>query len=137
MAIVIGSTSAGTLGTVTLGEVKTLIQAHGYGTDTSAIQTTAIRAALRSFYGQRRWKFLRMVNTAFSATVANDGLVDISTLGRGIMLDSVRVNLGTIEYDDLRYEGGVELERARWESREPGFPTHWARSADTIKVWPR
>jgi hypothetical protein len=136
MPIVIGSTSAGTLGTITLADVKSLIQAHGYGTDTTAIQTTAVQSALRELYGQRRWKFLRQVSAAFSATVANDGIVDISTLGRGIMPDTVRTTFGT-DYEDLTHASDVDVERARHLDRELGAPTHWTRRSDSLLFYPR
>ena len=136
MAIIIGSTSAGPSATVTMADVKLIIQAHGYGTDTAGIQTTAIQFALRNLYGMRRWKFLRTINTTFSATVANDGIVDISTLGRGIMIDTVRVGFGT-DYRDMRFVEDNELDRARWEERSTGMPSHWTRAQNTVKVFPR
>lgn len=135
MAIVLGSTSAGVLGTLTLADLKALIQAQGYGTDTTAIQTTMIRGSLRRLYGIRRWQFLRTTSTAFSATVANAGSIDISSLGRGIMIDSVRIGLGT-DTRDMTPTEEVELERERHIDTEPGFPRRWARTADTLLVYP-
>jgi len=137
MAIVIGSTSAGTLGTITLADLKEIIQAQGYGTDTTGVQTTDIRFALRSLYGQRRWKFARQSSLAFSATVANAGVVDISTLGRGIMPYTVRASNGT-DYQDLTpAPDAQELERERFLDRTLGFPRRWSRTADSLIFYPR
>jgi hypothetical protein len=138
MPIVLGSTSAGTLGTVTLGEVKSLVQAEGYDTDTSPQQTLMVRQVLRSLYGLRRWKFLESESLAFSATVANAGVVDISSLGREIKLDSVRMAFGTA------YSGDPEINPVspntirdeRWRDRSAGAPEHWARVADQLFFWP-
>jgi hypothetical protein len=136
MAIVIGSTSAGTLGTLTVADIKSIIQAQGYGTDTTGVQTTMLRYALRTLYGQRRWRFARQSSLLFSATVANAGVVDISTLGRGIMPHTVRVSIGT-DYEDLKHVDVVELERERFIDRTLGFPRRWSRTADSLLVYPR
>lgn len=136
MAIIIGSTSAGTIGTLTLSDIKAMIQAQGYGTDTTTVQTIMIRAALRHLYGIRRWKFLRASSLLFSATVANDGDVDISTLGRGIMIHSVRIGLLT-DYRNMKPVDDIELARERFIDRELGFPRRWTRMGDRIVVYPR
>jgi hypothetical protein len=101
-----------------MGELKSMVQAEGYDTDTSTQQTQMIRAVLRSLYGMRKWPFLVTVTNAFSATVANQGVVDISSLGRAIKVDSVRVLQGT-EYVG---EGPwVHLDAGR---RPPESPFH-------------
>jgi hypothetical protein len=138
MPIVLGSTSAGTLGTVTLGEVKTLVQAEGYDTDTSPQQTLMVRQVLRALYGLRRWKFLETESLAFAATVANNGIVDISSLGRALKLDSVRLAEGS----DYRGDPDINpvtpntIRDERWRDRSPGVPEHWARIADQLYFWP-
>lgn len=137
MAIVIGSTSAGVLGTVNMGELKSMIQAQGYGTDTTAVQTTMIRFSLRFLYGLRRYKFLTQTNTSFSATVANDGIVPIGSIGRGLMVDSVRIWTGSDFRDMVHVQSTVELARERFVDRTLGFPRRWARYGDSIAVYPR
>lgn len=135
MAIIIGSTSSGLLGTVTMGELKSHIQAEGYDTDTTAQQTLMIRGILRRLYGMRRWKFLAAENTTFQATVANAGNIDISSLGRGIQLDSVRIAFGT-DYRDLDPVDLEVLLDRRHLDPEPGYPQVWAKQGDHILVWP-
>jgi hypothetical protein len=139
MSIVIGTSSAGALGTVTMGELKSMIQAEGYDTDTSTQQTQMIRAVLRSLYGMRKWPFLVTVTNAFSATVANQGVVDISSLGRAIKVDSVRVLQGT-EYvgedQGFTWMRDVDLQNLRFTARDAGFPARWTKRGDSIVVWP-
>lgn len=138
MPIILGSTSAGTLGTVTLGEVKSIVQAEGYDVDTTGQQTLMVRSVLRALYGMRRWPFLEAETTAFSATVANQGSVDISTLGRAIKLDAVRIAFGT-DYrgdGDIEWLRDVELKNLRHTDREPGYPQKWTRAGSALLLWP-
>jgi hypothetical protein len=136
MAIILGSTSAGTLGTVTLGELKSIIQAEGYDTDTNAVQTTMIRDVLRRLYGMRRWKFLATESSAFSATVANQGIVDFSTLGRGLQLDSVRIAYSPTDPQDLDPQDLEAVLDNRHLDPAPGAPQLWAKQGDKVVVWP-
>lgn len=138
MAIIIGGTSAGSLGTVTLGEVKSHIQAEGYDNDTSAQQTLMVRGVLRALYGERRWPWVAQQSTAYSATVANQGIIDISALGRGIHLEAVRWSLGTAYYGDgdLQYVSNVAIRDYRHVDRTAGTPRKWGRIADSILVYP-
>lgn len=137
MAIVIGSTSAGVLGTLTLGELKTMIQARGYATDTSAQQTTMIRETLRELYGERRWKFLAGTSTAFTLALGTP-TITLGSLGRGIMLDSVRLARSTtVDGGSLKYLDPVALARKLNEDWETGRPQYWSRRGDTLTVYPR
>jgi hypothetical protein len=136
MAIILGSTGAGTLGTVTLGELKSMLQAEGYDTDTTGQQTTMIRSALRYLYGMRRWKFLAQESTAFSATVANGGRIDMSTLGRGLQFDSVRINYSSTDPGDLEPVSLDKVLDHRHLYTATGQPTEWAKQGDTIVVYP-
>lgn len=136
MAIIIGSTSAGTLGTVTVGELKSIIQGEGgYDTDTTGVQTLMIRDTLRRLYGMRRWKFLQQENVSFSATVANAGIVNYSSVGRGLMLDSVRISQGTDTWDLDPRDLEAVLDYRHLDS-VTGAPSAWARQGDSIVVWP-
>lgn len=133
MAIILGSTSAGTLGTITMGELKSIVEAEGgYDTDTTGEQTLIIRDALRRLYGMRRWKFLSQENTAFQATVANNGIVDFSTVGRGLMIDSVRLaDIGELEpadLDDVLYYRNMDS--------AAGLPANWAKQGDKLVLYP-
>lgn len=136
MAIVLGSTSAGTLGTLTLSDLKAQIQAEGYANDTSTQQTIMIRSVLRRLYGQRRWKFAAATSLAFTATVANAGAVALGTLGRGIMLNSVRIESGT-DYRTLDFVDYTELAKRRHLDRGVGVPRYWSRQGDTVYFYPR
>lgn len=136
MAIILGSTGAGTLGTVTLGELKSMLQSEGYDTDTTGQQTTMVRSALRYLYGMRRWKFLAQESTAFSATVANGGRVDMSTLGRGLQFDSVRINYSVSDPADLEPVDLDTVLNHRHLFPETGMPTEWAKQGDTVVLYP-
>lgn len=135
MAIILGSTSAGTLGTVTVAEVKSIVQAHGYDTDTSPEQTTLLREVLRRFYGMRRWKFLLQESTLFDATIANTGIVDLSTLGRGIQIESVRIGQGT-DFNDMDPVDRDRMEYLRHQDPTAGPPSLWSRYNDSVVVYP-
>lgn len=138
MPVILGSIDTGILGTVTLGEVKAIVQAEGYGNDTSSQQTLMARSVLRRLVGMRRWPFLESVTTTFQATLANTGNIDISALGRGIQLDSVRIEQGT-DYRgdaDMEWLSDVDIRNLRHVDRTTGYPTKWGRSADSLLVWP-
>lgn len=136
MAIIIGGTSAGTLGTVTMGELKAIVQAEGgYDTDTTGAQTLMIRDVLRRLYGARRWKFLQQENVMFSASVANQGIVSLASVGRGIMLDSVRIGYSTDAWDLDPHDLDTILDYRHLDNTT-GAPSSWAKQGDGIVVWP-
>lgn len=140
MAIVIGSTSSGALGTLTLADIKLSIQSHGYGTDTTTQQTTMIRDTLRMLYGIRRWHYATQLSAAFAASIANDGIVDISTLGRGIQITSVRLTDATgTDPSDLDFVDEVQMSQLRHESlsTDRGYPEVWSRRVDSLLFYPR
>lgn len=137
MAIILGSTSAGTLGTVTLGELKAIILAEGgYDTDLTAETTLFVRDTLRRLYGMRRWSFLSQESTALSATVANAGIVDYSSFGRALMLDSVRMSDSVSNPWDLEPSKLEEVLDYRHLDPAVGPPMNWAKQGDRIIVYP-
>lgn len=140
MPIIVGSTSAGVLGTLTMQDVKASVQSHGYGTDTTTQQTTMIRDTLRMLYGLRRWHFATALSATFNASVANAGIVDISTLGRGIQITSVRLGDATgTDPRDLDFADEVQMSQLRHESlsTDRGYPEIWSRRGDSLLFYPR
>lgn len=125
----------------TLANLKSAVQAHGYGTDTTSQQTTFAQSALRRLYGMRRWRFLRKTDSSLTiATAASTvSLASITDRQTG-KLEAVRL-VPSIPGGDV-----LTLEELPWEElREldagdsaTGFPRYYARQdANTIQVWPR
>lgn len=137
MAIILGSTSAGTLGTVTMSELKSIIQAEGgYDTDTTAAQTLMIRDVLRRLYGMRRWQFLAQENTSFQDTVANAGIVDLATAGRALMVDSVRATDTLGNSWDVTPADADAVLKYRQQDNATGAPGNWGLIGTKLYFYP-
>ncbi|MGZ6852642.1 MAG: phage adaptor protein [Mycobacteriaceae bacterium] len=124
----------------TLANLKSAVQAHGYGTDTTGDQTTFAQIALRRLYGQRRWRFLRKTDSTLTIAVAGStvSLAAITDRQTG-KLEAVRlvpaVAGDTLTLEELPWEELRELDAA---DSDTGFPRYYARTdANTIQVWPR
>lgn len=117
------------------------LTAEGYD-DSNGEQLTMLVSALSKHYGMRRWKFLENEVTSFTATVANQGKVTITSLDTKTPIDvkvsKVRWAFGT----DYRGDADIDAVSAdiikdlRHTDREPGFPYKWARVNDEVWVWP-
>jgi hypothetical protein len=132
MTIILGDSGA-----LTLGDVKAAIQAEGYAADTTAAQTELVRNVLRRVYGMRRWNFLQQQLTGgeLQVTVANQGIVSLSNLGRDGQLDSVRIAQGT-GYWDLDHLDTIELQRRRHLDRGAGTPQYWTQAGAVLLFHP-
>lgn len=124
----------------TLANLKSAVQAHGYGADTTAQQTTFAQTALRRLYGQRRWRFLRKTNSTLTiaASASTVSLATITDRQTG-KLEAVRllpvVAGDTLTLEELPWEELRELDAADITT---GRPQYYARQDDsTIQVWPR
>lgn len=116
----------------TLAELRTAVQARGYGTDTATAQTEFIRAALRRIYGMRRWRFLEDSDATVS-TVAGTPTVALPSGTREV--DSVRLAdaAGTLDLEWV-----PEQRLLTWEAEDgvTGPPEAWTRQGDLIRFWP-
>jgi hypothetical protein len=123
----------------TLANVKTSLQARGYGTDTTAQQTEFAKTILRRIYGERRWRFLHKINsTVVIATSASTASLAAITDRQGGKLEGVRLvptTGDTLELEDLPWE---ELRALDAADTTNAAPLYYARQDnDTIQFWPR
>lgn len=81
---------------MTLAQLRTALQARGYGTDTATVQTECINAAYRKVCGDTRWEWL--VETAL-ATALTPGVQLIS----GLPADVVHLKTLLFTFDDVDY----------------------------------
>lgn len=125
------------LGSPTLGELKTSLQARGYATDTAAQQVEFINTAYRRVLNARRyWPFLAAATTF--PTVAGTSLYTVSATDAATF-DAVRLldpssNL-TYEVD---FKPRQELETLV-ANNSPAYndtPDYWTRRGDQIQLWP-
>jgi len=115
---------------VNLAEIRNTIQSHGYGPDTEMAQNLLINAVYREVLNHRRWPWLR--RTAGALLPSGSNVLDFSAIVDLRDVDAVR-------FDDIEDPAALELEeiRARAHLRSVGPPAAWARTGQTVEVWPR
>lgn len=123
----------------TLANLKTAVQAHGYGADTTTQQTEFARGALRRLYGRRRWRFLRKTNStvtiALGASTCSLATITDRQAGKLEGVRLVPATGDTLELDELGWEDLRVLD-ARDQGNDE--PLYYARQDnDTLQFWPR
>jgi len=107
-----------------LSDVKADLQALGYGTDTTAAQTTYIAELVRRIPGMRRWRWLEAQDTS-KTVVAGVNTVDLASLSAR-EVDAVRVVDGT----DILPLDFLPLQQLReqadsTDASQRGAPRYW------------
>lgn len=126
----------------TIGDVKTGVQARGYGSDTAVIQSALINAGIRRITNMRRWRWNKNTSTT-TVTVGNSV----------ILLDSLSVQFDRV--DAVRFQDTAGTYGGNLEYMEPetlnelqqrflgdtGEPRYWTFTSDTnspmIEFFPR
>lgn len=123
----------------TLANLKTAVQSHGYGTDTTAQQTEFARGALRRLYGMRRWRFLHKTNSTvtIAAGASTASLAAITDRQAG-KIEGVRLAPATGDVLELEEVPWEELRKLDAADQTTGYPLYYARfDNDTLQFWPR
>jgi hypothetical protein len=113
----------------TLASLKAAVQARGYGTDTTTVQTTLAQAAVRRATAARRWSF-RNTTLATAVALGADEPTVQPTMAHvesvAIVLDGDRVPLPYIAPEGLREA----------DESETGTPECWTWDGAEVKLWP-
>jgi hypothetical protein len=131
MSIVVTPSST----TGALADIRSCIQAKGYGTDTVAAQNSMINSVYRRIIGMYRWPFLELTDNSTIVCVAGQTKCNIGVIQDLLHIDAVRVEYGT-EYYDLEYapfQGFRDLEHL---DRAVGVPRYWTAGDNELRLWP-
>ena len=115
----------------TLTQLQTELQARGYNTDTTAVQTAAINAGLRDVSNWRRWPW-----DEGSGTVAL--VIGTHTYTPPVLMlepDSIRIAIGSETYD-LDYLDSDELLDLQADDISNGIPEFWTYRNQKLIFWP-
>lgn len=119
---------------MTRADIKTLLQAAGYATDTDTAQNAAIDAAFREVAGSRNWGWLQATATP-TLTVGSNVLTALPT--DLAMPTEVRIEFGTDFIEPLKFLDYDELNDKIHKYRENDVPVQWSWYNNTIYIWPR
>lgn len=118
-----------------LSELRTRLQALGYGTDTATQQNAALNAAQRLIIGLRRWQFQE--STITRSLLANVNVLDLSSETTFSDIDAVTILDGTDRLE-VTPEDDQTFRHRQWEYQgSTGTPIYWSRYGDTIKLEPK
>ena len=126
-----------------LSDLRTAIQALGYGSDTETEQNYFINQAYREVCSSDRWQFLEAQNTSGTITVNNNTapLPTDANGGPAVMIDAVRLGIGAPTNSNYQYNlDNVEPEAMRDLETDfndvVGTPEKWSIIANEFHFWP-
>lgn len=119
---------------MTRAELKTSIQALGYGTDTDTAQNEAINSTIRRVEGYKRWPWQETESTAITLALAAKTLASVPA--DVLHVDAVRLQSGTDEYEP-EFKPAQEVRRLLHLDRDNGTPRYWTKYAGSILIYPR
>lgn len=118
------------------GQLRTRLQALGYGTDTATAQNEMLNAAYETVAGLRRWPWLEHDDATFATTA---GVFFVSLGGvfsEPLMwVDAVRLQQGTT-YLDLEYLPPQEFRSLQHVDRDQGVPQYWTEIKNELRFFP-
>jgi hypothetical protein len=112
-------------------DLKTALQALGYGSDTDTQQNEAINAAIRRLVGMKRWPW--QVTDTTSATISL-GASSVSNLPADLLhIDAVRV-LYNNEYYEMEWQPHQEVRKWGSATRNTGrgMPEIWCWTSPAV-----
>lgn len=119
---------------MTLAQLRTALQAKGYGTDSATAQTELINSVYRRLAGRRRWKWTEAQNTSI-VTVAGTSAYALTGITDFLHPDAVRIEVGT-EYLPMEYMDYEELRDRQHADRDRGVPEFWTIGRGQLLLWP-
>jgi hypothetical protein len=118
---------------MTLAQLRTSLQAKGYGTDSATAQTEMINSVYRRLAGKRRWPWMEAQAT--TATIAGTTNYSVAAITDWLHPDAVRIEIST-EYPVLQYVDPQELRSLAHSDRARGVPQYWTYARGQLHVWP-
>lgn len=115
---------------ILVSDVKAAVQAHGYGTDTTAQQLTILQGLLRRLWGERRWRFLRTSSTA--ALTVGTNTLSIPAAAQQIL--SVQLPISTTSSIGLDFMDSEALQTLAFTDTTRDQPTAYTQIDDT-SLW--
>jgi hypothetical protein len=115
-------------------DIKTALQALGYGTDTDTQQNEAISSTVRRVAGMHRWPWQELHVATGALAVGASTVTSVPT--DVLHLDSVRAESGT-NYIEPAWMNAQDLRSALHIDRDNGVPENWTRHAGSVLVYPR
>jgi hypothetical protein len=118
-----------------LGQIRTDVQAHGYGVDTAAFQTAFINSTYRWVHGKLRWPFLETQDTTLNTVAGTSSYALPMTAWRN--LDAVRLqNVAVQQYVNLEYKPPQDFRDFENMDRDMSTPCYWTMYASQVHFWP-
>jgi hypothetical protein len=118
-----------------LGQLRTDVQAHGYGVDTAAFQTAFINSTYRWVHGKLRWPFLEAQDTSL-VTVAGTNSYTLP-MSNWRNLDAVRLQVVNIQqYVNLEYSMPQDFRDLENIDRDSSTPAMWTMYASLLHFYP-
>lgn len=118
-----------------LGQLKTRLQARGYGADTPDEQTELLNVAYEDLLSRERWPFLEATDTA--TFTADQAYLDIaSTITDLGVVDAVRLTDAAgvpITVEPIRDQ---EMRELLHQSSDSSTPAVWSYYSDLLWVYP-
>jgi hypothetical protein len=135
MTIIVTTSSTNT----DLANLRDLIQAKGYGTDTAnPAQNTMINSVYRRVLGMRRWWFFEVVKDTTLSLAVSDNTADLTNIADFFLLDAVRLRQTTANYtpqlEHLPVQEFRELQN--YAPNDRGTPQYWTRVNNELHFWP-
>lgn len=117
-----------------LAQMRTRLQALGYGSDTEDAQNEALRACYQMVTGLRRWSWLERDSTILTTDIgfANVELLPVPDL---MWVDAVRIEESS-RYYDLEHVQPQEFRVLEHTERDTGRPVCWTEIAGELRFWP-
>jgi hypothetical protein len=119
---------------MTRAEIKTSVQALGYGTDTDTAQNEAINSTIRRIEGFKRWPWQEVESTAITLAIAAKTLAGVPA--DLLHVDAVRLVNGTTKYEPI-FRSPQEVRRLLHNDTDNGTPRYWTKYAGSIYIYPR
>lgn len=119
-----------------LGQIRTAIQARGYGTDTATQQTAMVNAVYREIAGQHRWPWLEAQSSTLTTTIGDPDYATTGISADLMYIDAVRLTRGTT-YLPLEYIAPQDFRDLEHVDRDNGEPIYWTYMNYNLRLWPR
>lgn len=119
-----------------LGQLRTAIQDHGYGTDTVSQQNDFINMTYREIHSKERWPFLETINQAQATTQGTPNYTPPMTNWRNI--DAVRIDLPSSGgYYDIKYADPQRfMDKLHRDPLTTATPELWTFYAQQVWFYP-
>jgi hypothetical protein len=120
---------------VTRGDIKTMIQAAGHGTDTDSAQSQAIQEAFQEVVGRRTWTWNEAVSTTATVAIGDNSVNNMPT--DIDFIDDVFLEVGADYKAPLTRMDAQELLSRAHEDRVNDIPLYYTEYEGSLLLHPR